>query len=122
MDEELEKQGEIQHDDDEDLDNYPEALEVYLLMNHKFRVSRTRRMNWFLDYFDNISELSEPERGPSKPFNVVGLNMKNGFNILKNDKFRISTNTKCLFFSKFYKTSFILDLSPTAFTAVSFFC
>uniref|UniRef100_A0AC34RLD0 Uncharacterized protein n=1 Tax=Panagrolaimus sp. JU765 TaxID=591449 RepID=A0AC34RLD0_9BILA len=62
MDEELEKPTENQEEDDEDLDNYPEALEVYSLMNFKTRVSRTRRMNWFLDHFDDISELSEPER------------------------------------------------------------
>uniref|UniRef100_A0AC34GPF8 Uncharacterized protein n=1 Tax=Panagrolaimus sp. ES5 TaxID=591445 RepID=A0AC34GPF8_9BILA len=122
LDEEIEREAAStsrqsnHHDNDSDFMNR-EATEVEILMNHKVRISRTRRMNWYLDFHDCYIRLAESDTTGKKPFQVGGVVLKDGDKLDANEEFKISSATTCLFFSKYYKMSFILDFSPSVFVA-----
>lgn len=119
MDEELEKMEKppSRNSHPDDVDEH-EASELHLLMSHKVRISRTWRMNTYLDFHESIVKVTEIEPKAMKAFQIAGFEVKSKH---QNDieECKVVSDTKCLFFSKYYRMSFVLDLSPTAFTAVS---
>uniref|UniRef100_A0A914Q8X5 Uncharacterized protein n=1 Tax=Panagrolaimus davidi TaxID=227884 RepID=A0A914Q8X5_9BILA len=122
LDEEIEREAAStsrqsnHHDNDSDFMNR-EATEVEILMNHRVRISRTRRMNWYLDFHDCFIRLTGPDTTGKKPFQIGGVVTKDGDKLEPKEEFKISSTTTCLFFSKYYKMSFILDFSPSIFVA-----
>ena len=127
MDEDLEREKQVpsrqsHHGEDDDSDFMLRvASEVHILMSHKVRISRTRRMNWYLDFHDSFIKLTEPESKVWKAFQIAGVELKDADKLVENEEFKIVSNTCCLFYSMYYRMSFVLDLSPTAFAAVSFY-
>ncbi|KAE9551261.1 hypothetical protein FO519_005518 [Halicephalobus sp. NKZ332] len=125
MDEDLEREQQplsrqSHHGEDDDSDFMSrEATEVHILMSHKVRISRTRRMNWYLDFHDSFIKLTDPESRTPKAFQVFGVKLKDKGPFSPNEEFKIVSKTCCLFYSMFYRMSFVLDLSPTAFAADS---
>ena len=126
LDEEIEREAAStsrqsnHHLDTEDSDfMHREATEVEILMNHKVRISRTRRMNWYLDYHDCFIRLMDSDLTSKKPFQIGGVVLQDSERLEANEEFKITSKTCCLFFSKYYKMSFVLDFSPTCFAAVS---
>uniref|UniRef100_A0A7E4VP94 VWFA domain-containing protein n=1 Tax=Panagrellus redivivus TaxID=6233 RepID=A0A7E4VP94_PANRE len=93
-----------------------EVSEVHFQLNSRIRISRTCRMNWFIDNrFINFS-LDAFDIG-DRDFVIYGAEAADGTPLAKNALLHMTPTTKALFFAGIYKKSIVLDLSPGCFAA-----
>ncbi|CAI2337035.1 unnamed protein product [Caenorhabditis sp. 36 PRJEB53466] len=114
---------------DDDDPNVREAAEVFIFMHRIFRASRNLRAHWFIDHLGKPVGIQKVPQSWDPPpdkddeyaeeMTVVGVIPigGDGTEVVGDEKFRVTTNTKCTYIARYYRIVYVLDLSPSIVVA-----
>ncbi|CAL2031853.1 unnamed protein product [Caenorhabditis brenneri] len=106
------------------------AGEVILFMHRIFRASRNLRAHWYIDHLGqaisiqkvpqtSIDPPPDPDDEYSQEMTVVGIVPVggDGTEVVGDEEFVVTVETKCTYISRYYRIVFVLDLSPSVVVA-----